>query len=171
MHNISIVVAWTGIIFENNFPRDSESASFLFILPSSPNHHRDQNLPQGAHHPEIPGYADLDQQGDLLTSFGSIDMAGLANHTSDFIGGFFGELLDVVDVLWWASWWWDRFENGQFCHNLTLTTSLAVNWASWSPGQWYLAEISPHHLLCHATPKFQHKCGPNFNMHCITDKN
>ena len=56
-------------------------------LPPShlPPHH------QGGAHPEIPGYADIDQQGDLLTSFGSIDMAGLANHTSDFIGGFFGE--------------------------------------------------------------------------------
>ena len=58
-----------------------------------PCHHQDEKTPpKGTHHPEIPGYADLDQQqGDLLTSFGSIDMAGLANHTSDFIGGFFGE--------------------------------------------------------------------------------
>ena len=27
-----------------------------------------------------------------ISSFGSIDMAGIANHTSDFIGGFFGEM-------------------------------------------------------------------------------
>lgn len=77
----------------------TQSASFVFILPSSRNHHQYKTSPQGTHHLEIPGYADIEQQqGDLLTSFGSIDMAGLANHTSDFIGGFFGEFVEENDL-------------------------------------------------------------------------
>ena len=39
------------------------------------------------------------EHNDDVDDDGNIDMAGLANHTSDFIGGFFGQNYEMMRIL------------------------------------------------------------------------